>query len=149
MATATYLESTETITPKVKITEMDHIVLRCRDMDASLRFYTEVLGLGIERIDDFRAGKVPFPSVRLNADTIIDLFPFPDQEPLGKNDPKNQDHFCMVVEPCDLAAVRAEMEALGIGVREGPATRWGAHGNGISLYIFDPDDNVVELRYYE
>ena len=149
MATATYLESTETITPKVKITEMDHIVLRCRDMDASLRFYTEVLGLGIERIEDFRAGKVPFPSVRLNADTIIDLFPFPDQEPIGRNDPKNQDHFCMVVEPCDLAAVRAEMEALGIGVREGPATRWGAHGNGISLYIFDPDDNVVELRYYE
>ena len=148
MATATYLESTETISPKVKITEMDHIVLRVNDMDASLRFYSEVLGLGVERLEDYRAGKVPFPSVRLNADTIIDLFAFPDQEPIG-NGPKNQDHFCMVVEPTDLDEVRAELEALGIGIREGPAKRWGAHGDGTSLYIFDPDDNVVELRYYE
>ena len=54
----------------------------------------------------------------------------------------------MVVEPTDLAEVRAELEALGIAIREGPAKRWGAHGDGTSLYIFDPDNNVVELRYY-
>ena len=85
--------------------------------------------------------------MRLNADTIIDLFAFPDQEPISDGS-KNQDHFCMVVEPTDLAEVRAELEALGIAIREGPAKRWGAHGDGTSLYIFDPDNNVVELRYY-
>ena len=57
------------------ITEMDHIVLTVQDMDKVMGFYTDVLGLKPERLDAFRQGKVPFPSVRINADTIIDLFP--------------------------------------------------------------------------
>ena len=147
MATRTEWRASTTTRPKVKITEMDHIVLRVKDMDASLSFYVDVLGLPTERLDEYREEKAPFPSVRLNADTIIDLFAFPDMEPIGDG-PRNQDHFCMVVEPTDLAQVRAEVEALGIKVREGPVKRWGAHGSGTSLYIFDPDDNVVELRHY-
>ena len=54
----------------------------------------------------------------------------------------------MVVDPTDLSQVRADLEALDIEIREGPLQRWGAHGDGTSLYIFDPDGNVVELRYY-
>lgn len=146
MATSTYSETKSTTAPKVKITEMDHIVLRVKDIDASLRFYADVLGLGVERLEDYQAGKVMFPSVRLNSDTIIDLFSFPDLEPMGNV--RNQDHFCMVVEPTDLAQVRTELEALDIEIREGPVKRWGAHGDGTSLYVFDPDGNVVELRYY-
>ena len=148
MSTQADLEALPKTQPLVKIVEMDHIVLRCRDVDASLRFYNEVLGMEILRLDDFKAGNVRFPSARLNADTIIDFFPSPDQPPIGKDGIKNQDHFCMVIEPQDMEALKSQCMSLGIEVQQGPGTRWGAHGNGTSLYIYDPDDNVVELRHY-
>jgi catechol 2,3-dioxygenase-like lactoylglutathione lyase family enzyme len=134
--------------PLVTIREMDHIVLRVRDVEKSLYFYAEILGLKPERVEQFKAGEVRFPSVRLNDDTIIDLFPSPDMEPISKNAPRNQDHFCMVIEPTDLNTLKHEFQAIGIDIQAGPGPRWGAHGNGTSLYIYDPDDNVVELRYY-
>ena len=62
----------------IKIKQLDHIVLNVGDIDRALNFYTEVLGLRGERVDEFRAGKVGFPSVRINAETIIDLFPSKD-----------------------------------------------------------------------
>ena len=133
--------------PLVTITEMDHIVLRVSDVEESLRFYSEILGLEVERVEQWRAGEVRFPSVRLNADTIIDLFAS-DQEPIGKEGAKNQDHYCMVIEPTDMEALKAQFEAIGVEIQAGPGKRWGSHGDGISLYIYDPDDNVVELRHY-
>ncbi|MDE2778770.1 MAG: VOC family protein [Chloroflexota bacterium] len=133
--------------PLVTITEMDHIVLRVSDVEESLRFYSEILGLPVERVDQWRAGDVRFPSVRLNADTIIDLFAS-DQAPIGKDGAKNQDHYCMVIEPTDMEALKAQFEAIGVEIQAGPGKRWGSHGDGISLYIYDPDDNVVELRHY-
>ncbi len=148
MSTQADLKALPKTQPLVKIVEMDHIVLRCRDVDASLRFYNEVLGMEILRLDEFKAGNIRFPSARLNADTIIDFFPSPDQPPIGKDGIKNQDHFCMVIEPQDMEALKSKCLSLGIEVQQGPGTRWGAHGNGTSLYIYDPDDNVVELRHY-
>ena len=131
----------------VKITEMDHIVLRNKDVEVSLKFYTEVLGLQAERIDEWRAGEVRFPSARINADTIIDFFGT-DQDPIGKEGDKNQDHYCMVIEPTDMEELKSKFEAMGVEIQAGPGKRWGSHGDGISLYIYDPDDNVVELRHY-
>ena len=131
----------------VKITEMDHIVLRNKDVEVSLKFYTEVLGLQAERIDEWRAGEVRFPSARINADTIIDFFGT-DQEPIGKEGDKNQDHYCMVIEPTNMEELKSKFEAMGVEIQAGPGKRWGSHGDGISLYIYDPDDNVVELRHY-
>jgi catechol 2,3-dioxygenase-like lactoylglutathione lyase family enzyme len=148
MATHTAEQIATTLHPLVAIREMDHIVLRVKDVDKSLHFYTQVLGLQPERIEQFKAGEVRFPSVRLNDDTIIDLFPAPDMEPIGRTAPRNQDHFCMVIEPTDMDALKRAFEALGIAIQAGPGPRWGAHGNGTSLYVYDPDDNVVELRYY-
>ena len=101
-----------------------------------------------ERVEQFKTGEVRFPSVRLNDDTIIDLFPSPDMDPMGRNAPRNQDHFCMVIEPTDLNQLKSQFQALGIEIQAGPGPRWGAHGNGTSLYVYDPDDNMVELRYY-
>ena len=145
MATATRFE--RITKPLVKITEMDHIVLRTRNVEESLRFYTEVLGLQPERVEQWRAGEVRFPSARLNADTIIDFFAS-DNIPLGKDGPKNQDHFCMVIDYTDMDELKARLEEAGIEIQAGPGKRWGSHGEGISLYIYDPDDNVVELRHY-
>ena len=145
MATATRFE--RITQPLVKITEMDHIVLRTRDVEESLRFYTEVLGLQAERVEQWRAGEVRFPSARINADTIIDFFAS-DEIPNGRDDVRNQDHFCMVINETDMDALKARFEDAGIDIQAGPGKRWGSHGDGISLYIYDPDDNVVELRHY-
>ena len=131
----------------VKITEMDHIVLRNKDVEVSLKFYTKVLGLQAERVDEWRAGEVRFPSARINADTIIDFFGT-DQDAIGKEGDKNQDHYCMVIEPTDMEELKSKFEAMGVEIQAGPGKRWGSHGDGISLYIYDPDDNVVELRHY-
>ena len=142
----TNLEKTSTQT-RIRITEMDHIVLRVRDIDLSLRFYTEVLGLRPERLAEFRSGKVRFPSVRLNEGTIIDLLPFPSQQPMD-NSSHNQDHYCMVIEPTDMAKLATQLRKTGVDVREGPVTRSGARGDGTSIYITDPDSNLIELRHY-
>ncbi len=145
MATATKFE--RLTKPLVKITEMDHIVLRTRDVEESLRFYTEVLGMQPERVEQWRAGEVRFPSARLNADTIIDFFAS-DNYSLDKDGPKNQDHFCMVIDYTDMDELKERFEDLGVEIQAGPGKRWGSHGDGISLYIYDPDNNVVELRHY-
>ncbi len=131
----------------VKITEMDHIVLRVKDVEESLRFYCETLGMQSERVDQWKAGDVRFPSARLNADTIIDFFTS-DQETIAKDGVKNQDHYCMVIEPTDMDELKAKFEAIGVEIQAGPGQRWGSHGDGTSLYIYDPDNNVVELRHY-
>jgi len=147
MSTETQSQTSATSQALVKITEMDHIVLRNKDVEESLRFYTEVLGLKAERVEKWRAGEIRFPSARINADTIIDFFGA-DQEPIGKDGIKNQDHFCMVIEPTDMEELKAKFEAMGVEIQAGPGKRWGSRGDGISLYIYDPDDNVVELRHY-
>ena len=147
MATKIEVQTSVTKDPLVRVTELDHIVLRVSDVERSLVFYTEVLGLASERVDLWKNGDVRFPSVRVNGDTIIDLFGS-DQVPIGKDDAKNQDHFCMVIEETDMERLRQDFESIGVEIQTGPGKRWGSHGDGISLYIYDPDDNVVELRHY-
>ena len=107
----------------------------------------QVLGMPAERVEQWRAGEIRFPSARINADTIIDFFGS-DQEPSAREGIKNQDHYCMVIEKTDMEALKDKFEALGVDIQAGPGKRWGSHGDGISLYIYDPDDNVVELRHY-
>ena len=147
MSTQAEIQTSVTSQPLVKITEMDHIVLRVKDVEESLRFYTQVLGMPAERVEQWRAGEIRFPSARINADTIIDFFAS-DQEPIAREGIKNQDHYCMVIEKTDMEALKAKFEAMGVDIQAGPGKRWGSHGDGISLYIYDPDDNVVELRHY-
>ncbi len=144
---ATRTEQQVQTQPLVTITEMDHIVLRVKDVETSLRFYAETLGMRTERVEQWRAGEIRFPSVRINDDTIIDFFAS-DQEPIGREGARNQDHYCMVIEPTDMEELKSKFEAMGVGIQAGPGKRWGSHGDGISLYIYDPDDNVVELRHY-
>ena len=135
---------------KIKIIGLDHIVLNVSDIDRSLKFYTEVLGLTGERVEPFRAGKVGFPSVRINASTIIDLFPsqaVPAKSAAEKSN-GNLNHFCMVVGAENFAAVLDDLQLHKIAVREGPVSRWGAQGQATSVYFFDPDGNEIEIRCY-
>jgi catechol 2,3-dioxygenase-like lactoylglutathione lyase family enzyme len=135
----------------MNITGLDHIVLNVRDIDRALKFYTEVLGLRGERIDEFRAGKVGFPSVRINGETIIDLFP--RESPAASDAPEsktagNLNHFCLVVGAADFAEIVAYLKEHGVGVHQGPISRWGARGQATSVYFFDPDRNEIEIRCY-
>jgi glyoxylase I family protein len=136
---------------RIKVTELDHIVLNVSDIERSLKFYTEVLGLQAERVDEFKAGKVGFPSVRINDDTIIDLFPVRGAENKSKPGEKpqgNLNHFCMVVAREDFSGIVDYLGRHEIAVREGPISRWGARGRATSVYFLDPDGNEVEIRCY-
>ncbi|MGH7795751.1 MAG: VOC family protein [Candidatus Binatia bacterium] len=133
-----------------KITELDHIVLNVGAIDRSLKFYIEVLGLKGERVEEFKAGKVGFPSVRINEGTIIDLFPTPSSAVRAggaKND-GNLNHFCLVVGAEDFSGIVDYLAANEIKVREGPVSRWGARGRATSVYFLDPDGNEIEIRSY-
>ncbi|MGH7845050.1 MAG: VOC family protein [Candidatus Binatia bacterium] len=135
----------------LKIYEMDHIVLNVTDIDRSLNFYTEVLGLTGERIDEFKAGKVGFPSVRINQDTLIDLSrkenPAAHSSTTDKTE-GNLNHFCLVTETVDLSKVIEYLKGQGVQIRTGPVSRWGARGRATSVYILDPDGNEIEIRCY-
>lgn len=125
----------------VRVTGLDHLVLRVQDVERSLAFYSGVLGLEGVHINEWRRGETLFPSVRVSPDVIIDLLAAPSEHTGNEN----VDHFCLVVAPNDWDAVVA---AGTFEVVDGPATRSGAQGDGESLYVRDPDRNVVELRYY-
>lgn len=122
----------------MKVRGLDHIVINVSDVEVALAWYTGMLGLRAERVDEWRAGEAPFPSVRVDDGCILDLFAL---DRTGQN----VDHFCLVVDRADVEAVAADDR---FDVVEGPTPRWGARGDGWSIYVTDPDDNVVELRSY-
>jgi catechol 2,3-dioxygenase-like lactoylglutathione lyase family enzyme len=130
---------------KLKIVEMDHIVLSVSDVERSIAFYTNVLNLKGERLEEFRSGKVGFPSVRINDHALIDLIQAGTSD---RSSVRNLDHFCLVSESTDLAALAHELRQSGVVVVQEPVSRWGARGQATSIYIQDPDANEIEIRCY-
>ena len=117
---------------------LDHIVLNVADVERAVAWYVNELGLEPVRLDEFRRGEVLFPSARIDAGTIID---FLGTAPTGTN----VDHLCLVIEPTDLDALVASGR---FDVASGPSEVFGARGTGRSVYVRDPDGNLVELRCY-
>ena len=132
----------------LRIGQMDHIVLNVSDLDRSLHFYCDILGLELLRIEEYRAGDVGFPSVRINENTIIDLNP-PERQtkPVSGRD-GNLNHLCLCTENDDMDAVADYLKGQGLEIETGPIQRWGARGAGTSVYFRDPDQNLVEVRTY-
>jgi glyoxylase I family protein len=133
------------MTAPPKLLGLDHVVLRVRDLGAALRFYTGVLGATEER----RIDALGLVQLRAGA-SLIDLVPV--DSPLGKQgggppDPaaKNVDHFCLRIEPFDAGALAAHLRAHGVEPGD-VGDRYGADGTGPSMYVLDPDGNVVELK---
>jgi catechol 2,3-dioxygenase-like lactoylglutathione lyase family enzyme len=124
----------------IRISGFDHLVLRCADVDETLRWYVDKLGLTPVRVDEWRRGAAPFPSVRVSAETIIDLIP-------GSFTERNVDHICLVADRATVDAIAGDTETFR--VIEQPSVRFGAQGDGWAVYVSDPDDNVVEIRSYE
>jgi len=129
----------------IRLREIDHVVLRVVDLDCMLRFYTEVLGCTPERRDD-TIGLVQLRAGR----SLVDFVPVDGV--LGRaggaapgREGRNLDHVCFRVEPFDAVAIRRTRDAAG--VEAGPVEqRYGAEGSGPSIYLRDPEGNVVELK---
>jgi catechol 2,3-dioxygenase-like lactoylglutathione lyase family enzyme len=124
---------------------LDHIVLRVSDIGAMLAFYGEVLGCPVERHQE----EIGLYQLRAGA-AMIDLVPVDGK--LGQaggaapgSEGRNLDHLCLRIEPFDEAAIRRHLEAHGVAA--GPAeSRYGAEGEGPSIYLQDPEGNTVELK---
>jgi catechol 2,3-dioxygenase-like lactoylglutathione lyase family enzyme len=128
------------VSPPLRAVALDHIVLIVDDVERSLRWYLDVLGLAPVRVEEWQKGEAPFPSVRVSADTIVDIIarrtPV-DVEP-------NLDHLCLTVECDDLQAWAAANDLTVLDAGD----RYGARGVASSIYVHDPDGNTVELRTY-
>jgi catechol 2,3-dioxygenase-like lactoylglutathione lyase family enzyme len=131
-------------TPGFSISGIDHIVLRVQDVARALEFYRDTLGCTVEReqraqgLTQLRAGRSLIDLVAVNG-------------PLGRRELRsaargpNVEHFCLTIVPFDEAALRVHLAAHGIAAEES-AVRYGAQGEGRSIYIEDPDGNRVELK---
>ena len=128
----------------INVTLIDHVVLRVADMEHMIAFYVDVLGCRLERgpgdngLAQLRAG-----------DSLIDLVDIGGQLGGTGHAPDrgaaNMDHLCLQVRPWDEATIQRHLEAHD--VEAGPAaSRYGATGQGPSIYIEDPEGNTVELK---
>jgi catechol 2,3-dioxygenase-like lactoylglutathione lyase family enzyme len=129
----------------IRIREIDHIVLRVSDLDRMIAFYGQVLGCEVVRRQD----EIGLVQLRAGS-SLVDLVPVDGK--LGKaggaapgREGRNLDHVCFRVEPFDEGAIRRHLEACGVAA--GPAApRFGAEGEGPSIYIEDPEHNTIELK---
>ena len=129
----------------IKIRDIDHVVLRVIDLEAMLKFYCETLGCPIEKRQE-ELGLIQLRAGR----SLIDLVPVDGR--LGRMggappgaEGRNLDHLCLRIDPFDTAAITEHLARHGIAAGE-VAQRYGAEGTGPSIYIKDPEGNVVELK---
>ena len=131
--------------PPFALRQLDHLVLRVRDVDAMRAFYCDVLGCSVERRQD----DIGLLQLRAGA-SLIDLVDIAGK--LGRmggmapgTEGRNVDHFCLRIEPFDREPLLAHLQAHGVHIGEF-GSRYGAEGEGPSQYLFDPEGNLVELK---
>ena len=122
-----------------KVLALDHLVLVVADVDRTLDWYSRYAGLEPMRVEEWRREEVFFPSLRVDEATIIDVLP---GRPDGSDERGHLDHLCFVVSPEDREFLAAQLEVVDEGVR------YGARGDGDSIYVRDPDNLLVEFRSY-
>ena len=131
---------------KLKIDSLDHVVFNVADPERSVAFYAGVLGLQAERLDEYRAGRAPFPSIRINRETIVDFFPpeYHGVEPGGNN----VNHIALTLKnaPHEIEAFLRERDVAVVREMTG---NFGAKGDGAHAFqVLDPDGNTIELHSY-
>ena len=118
---------------------LDHLVLKVADLQKSLDFYVGVLGLHVERIID----GVDFCQVRCGRN-LIDLQKFPE-EARAQGSKGNVDHFCLNARG-DIDEILTYLQTMEVSIKAPPSETYGSTGFGTSIYVFDPDQNVVEIK---
>ena len=127
------------------IRDIDHLVLRVRDLERMVSFYCGVLGTTVERrrpdlgLVHLRAGGSQIDLVAVDGEIGRRGGAAPGAEA------HNLDHFCLRLDPFDLDAVLAHLRAHDVSVGE-IRERFGAGGTGVSVYLTDPEGNTVELK---
>jgi catechol 2,3-dioxygenase-like lactoylglutathione lyase family enzyme len=129
----------------ITIQGLDHLVLRVRDLSVALHFYVDLLGCTVERRQD----EIGLVQLRAGAQ-LIDLVTLDGKlGRMGGEGPgaegRNMDHFCLRVTTLDEPALRGWLVSQGVLV-DTYGSRYGAEGEGPSLYLFDPDGNTLELK---
>lgn len=129
----------------IRIREIDHLVLRVINLEKMLQFYCEALGCKVERRQD-EIGLVQLRAGR----SLIDLVPVGGQLGIAGgrapgSEGRNLDHLCLRIEPFDAMAVADHLRKHGAAPGQ-VAQRYGAEGLGPSIYVEDPEGNVVELK---
>lgn len=130
----------------IRIRGLDHVVIRATDMKEMIRFYCDVLGCTVER-----ELSPEFGLVQLRAgNSLIDIVAVDGTiGRLGGSAPgkegRNMDHFCVRLERFEEKAIRAHLSRFGVH-GSNLETRYGAEGNGPSIYVQDPEGNTVELK---
>lgn len=134
---------------------LDHVVLWVDDVARAIDFFVQVVGLEGVRVDEFKAGKAPFPSVRVAADAILDLMgraaaPLVSglaKRPGSAGHPVN--HVCLAMSAAEFAALRQRLTVAGVTIAGEMERSFGAQGFGRAFYFHDPDGNVLEARTYD
>lgn len=127
---------------QIQIREIDHVVIRAADPVAMTRFYCDALGCRVER-EQRELGLIQLRAGRSLIDLVAIGGPLDREGATGSG--RNMDHLCLRVEPFDGDALKTHLAAFG--ARPGDVVeRYGAEGYGPSLYLFDPEGNMVELK---
>ena len=129
----------------IRIRDIDHVVLRVSNLERMLGFYCGVLGCSVERRKD-DIGLVQLRAGR----SLVDLVPVDGE--LGSaggaapgREGRNMDHLCFRIETFDEASLAEHLARHGVEAGR-VSTRYGAEGNGPSMYVTDPEGNTVELK---
>lgn len=124
----------------IRVNGLDHVVIRVSDVQRSLAFFENVLGLKLERI----FAELGVYQVRCGAN-LIDLQTLKAGETLPPPDSRGIDHLCLSVD-ADADTLQRALAAAAVPVVRGPVEVYGARGFGTSFYIADPDGYVIELK---
>lgn len=120
------------------ISGLDHLVLTVRDLNATVRFYVDGLGMELREFDEGRKA-LHFGSQKIHLHLAGHEF-----EPKAAHPTPGSADLCFLIER-SLAQVSAHLEALGFSIIEGPVARAGATGPMTSIYTRDPDGNLIEI----
>lgn len=134
---------------------IDHVVLWVDDPQQALAFYCDVLGMSPVRAEEYKQGKAPFLSVRLNEGSIFDLMQKTMLQATsgltgGRASGQALNHVCLSMDADAYVAMKARLSKHGVALNPGPDPSFGAQGfTSHSVYFQDPDDNTIEIRCYD
>jgi glyoxylase I family protein len=132
----------------VSVLGLDHLNIRVADLERALGFYRDVLGMREVRRSTRADGSVSLLALRAG-NCVVFLQPSPGYAPPADEKASGLDHYSLEIEAQDAAQLAARLRERGVRVVTGPAKRWGAHGDGTSVYVRDPDGHQVELKQYD